>query len=121
MKQHIAQFFKFLEKKEDRQIPLKIKLLNPKDYKIDPEDLNIKGDLDLANTRIESLPDNLKVGEWLVLNNTAIDSIPNNLKVEGDLFLIKTPLAKKYTKEQIRSMIEDKGGYVKGNIVARAF
>jgi hypothetical protein len=32
------------------------------------------------------------------------------------LFLQNTPLSKKYTKEQIKQMIEDKGGYVKENI-----
>jgi hypothetical protein len=136
MKQHIKQFFEFLEKKEDKRIPLKAKLLNPKDYKIDPEDLNVKGSLDLIGTPIQSLPDNLtvqgtlhllrtpiqslpdnlKVGRWLVLKKTAIDSIPNNLKVGEVLFLVETPLAKKYTEEQIRSMIEEKGGYVKGRI-----
>ena len=35
---------------------------------------------------------------------------------KGDLYLANTPLSKKYTKEQIKQMIEDKGGYVKENI-----
>jgi hypothetical protein len=56
----------------------------------------VGGDLDLYNTKITSLPDNLSVGGFLTLENT--------------------PLSKKYTKEQIKQMIEDKGGYVKGNI-----
>ena len=136
MKQHIKQFFYFLEKKENKRAPLRVKLLNPKDFKIVPEDLYVKGDLDLIGTPItslpdnltiigslhllrtpiQSLPDNLEVREWLVLRNTAIDSIPNNLKVGGVLLLKNTPLAKKHPKEQIRSMIEEKGGYVKGPI-----
>jgi hypothetical protein len=36
--------------------------------------------------------------------------------VGGFLNLRNTPLSKKYTKEQIKQMIEDNGGYVKGNI-----
>jgi len=36
--------------------------------------------------------------------------------VEGNLYLENTPLSKKYTKEQIKQMIEDNGGYVKENI-----
>jgi len=33
-----------------------------------------------------------------------------------NLFLKNTPLSEKYSKEEIRSMIEEKGGYVKGDI-----
>jgi hypothetical protein len=156
MKPYIKQFFEFLEKKENRKVPLTTKLLNPKDFKLSPEDLNVKGDLDLedtsidylpdnltvernlilANTSIQSLPDNFKVGRNLDLEYTLIQSLPNNLTVGGslllsfsdieslpnnlkvgeDLDLEDTPLAEKYPKNQIRSMIEEKGGYVKGNI-----
>ena len=137
MKPHIKQFFEFLEKKENRQIPLKAKLLNPKDYKIGPEDLNVKGDLDLWHTpieslpdnltvegrlnlfrtQIESLPDNLTVGRTLSLSYTRIKSLPDNLKVGEDLWLTRTPLAQKYTKEQIRYMVEENGGSVEESIV----
>jgi hypothetical protein len=75
-----------------------------------------KGDLNLGNTPITSLPDNLKVGGYLYLENTKITSLPNNLSVGGFLNLENTPPSKKYTKEQIKQMIEDKGGYVKENI-----
>jgi len=36
--------------------------------------------------------------------------------VGGSLILRQTPLAKKYSKEQIRKMIEDRGGEVKERI-----
>jgi len=36
--------------------------------------------------------------------------------VGGSLSLDQTPLAEKYSKEQIRQMIEEKGGKVKGAI-----
>jgi hypothetical protein len=56
----------------------------------------VRGDLNLYNTKITSLPDNLSVGGYLNLENT--------------------PLSEKYTEERIKQIIEDNGGYVKGNI-----
>ena len=44
-----------------------------------------KGDLNLADTPIKSLPDNLEVG--------------------GALYLNDTPISKKYTEKQIRQMV----------------
>ena len=55
-----------------------------------------KGDLDLSNTPITSLPNGLKVGGYLNLYNTL--------------------LSKKYSEDKIRQMIKDRGGYVKGGI-----
>jgi hypothetical protein len=51
-----------------------------------------KGPLDLTNTPIKSLPDNLSVGGDLYLYDTSIQSLPDNLKVGGNLFLSKTPI-----------------------------
>ncbi|MCK9273377.1 hypothetical protein M0P65_07615 [Candidatus Gracilibacteria bacterium] len=51
------------------------------------------GDLDLYNTPITSLPDNLtRVGGSLNLNNTKITSLPDNLTVNGYLDLRNTPI-----------------------------
>jgi hypothetical protein len=36
--------------------------------------------------------------------------------VGGSLFLTNTPLSKKYTKPEIKDIIEQKGGYVKNSI-----
>ena len=81
-----------------------------------PDNLKVWGYLSLENTPISSLPDNLTVGGFLDLRYTQITSLPDNLKVGGYLFLKNTPLADKYSKEQIRKMIEEKGGKVKGRI-----
>ena len=81
-----------------------------------PDNLKVGGFLYLDNTNIESLPDNLKVGGYLILYNTKIKSLPDNLHVGGGLDLRDTPLSKKYSIDQIRKIIEDKGGFVKGNI-----
>ena len=82
-----------------------------------PDNLKVGGNLYLSNTKITSLPDNLKVGGYLDLSNTKITSLPDNLKVGGGLYLSNTPLSKKYTQDQIKKMIEDKGGNIGGNII----
>ncbi len=92
--------------------------------------LNI--DLDLKNTPISSLPDNLTVhgtlflndtpnlkslpnnltAKWIIIRRGQISSIPYNLNVDR-LMIEDIPLLKKYNYEQIKKMIEDKGGKVK--------
>jgi hypothetical protein len=86
-----------------------------------PDHLKVRGGLDgfldLKNTQVEKLPDNLKVGGDLDLRNTPIEELPDNLKVLGSLNLNNTPLSKKYTEPKIRDLIEQKGGYVKRDII----
>ena len=57
-----------------------------------PDNLKSQGDLDLQNTNITSLPDNLKVGGYLNLNYTKITSLPDNLEVEGFLDIENTKI-----------------------------
>jgi len=129
MSANIYNFFRFLEKKEGTETPIGVKFIYAPNELTD-EELNVEGDLDLANTPLTSLPDNLQVGNGLYLQNTpitslpdnlsvgislhlfgtSISSIPSNLKVEFHLYLRQTPLSRKYDEEQIRKMIEDKGG-----------
>jgi len=128
---NIYNLFKFLEEKKGKKIPFKFKLIYAPET-IEKEDLNVEGDLDLEDTKISSLPDNLTVGGYLNLYKTKISSLPDNLTVGGSLYLSRTPisslpknlqvelriylkntpLADKYSKEQIKQMIEEKGGYV---------
>jgi len=77
-----------------------------------PDNLSVGGYLYLEDTPITHLPDNLSVGGDLYLASTPITQLPNNLRVGGYLNLENTPLSKKYTKEQIRQMAPG----VKGNI-----
>ena len=93
--------------------------LNLSNTPIDSLPSNLKtvgGWLDLSYTQISSLPPGLTVGGWLHLYNTPISSLPTGLTVGRSLYLWNTQISEKYTKEQIRKMIEDSGGYVKGNI-----
>ena len=52
-----------------------------------------KGHLDLSDTPITSLPNNLKVGGSLWLYDTLITSLPDGLKVKESLMLQDTPIA----------------------------
>lgn len=88
MQLNLINIFKFLEKKDNRPIPLRVKLLN--NLPLTPEDLDIKGDLDLHSTKITSLPDNLKVSGNLDLYDTPITSLPDDLEVGGNLYLTRT-------------------------------
>ena len=96
----IYNLFKFIEdKKPQYKTPFKVKFIyNPNS--LTKKELNVKGYLDLSNTPIQSLPNDLKVGRSLWLTNTPIQSLPNDLKVGGNLNLSNTPLSKKYTTEE---------------------
>jgi hypothetical protein len=138
MKPHIVDFFKFLESKNKKKVPLIARHLYPdkfgtltrEDLFIDgdldlsstnikslPDNLTIEGDLDLSATDIESLPNNLIVVGTLFLSYTPVKFIPNNLKVEGNLYLRLTPLAKRMTEDEIVQEVERKGGYIKDSII----
>ena len=57
-----------------------------------PDNLTVGGSLYLRNTQIASLPDNLTVGGLLDLSNTQITSLPDNLTVGGWLYLRGTQI-----------------------------
>ena len=77
-----------------------------------PQDLKVGGSLYLYNTPITSLPQGLKVGGDLNLNGIKITSLPQDLKVGGVLDLFNTPIAAEYTKEQIKQMVPGVKGYI---------
>lgn len=72
----------------------------------------VGGGLWLTDAKITSLPDNLQVGDDLILMDTPITSLPNNLQVKNDLYLRNTPISKKYSQEEIKQMVPG----VEGNI-----
>lgn len=132
---NLKKVFNFIKEKRGYNIPLKYKLINglplseyelnvegdlllnyDKKIKSLPNNLNIERDLYCYFCDIKSLPDNLYVGRNLNISYNDINAIPDNLYVGGYLVLHNTPLSKKYDEEEIRKMIEDKGGYVKARI-----
>ena len=56
------------------------------------EKIVVNGGLDLDETPITSLPDNLHVGGYLDLRRTPITSLPDNLVVKRKIFIYGTPL-----------------------------
>jgi hypothetical protein len=52
----------------------------------------VGGSLELRETQITSLPDNLSVRGSLHLRETPITSLPDNLVVKGKIFIYGTPL-----------------------------
>ena len=74
-----------------------------------PDNLHVGGSLYLQGTPIQSLPDNLHVGGSLYLRGTPIQSLPDNLHVEGDLFLGKTPIQSLPNNLDVKGTIYIKG------------
>ena len=136
---NIYNLFKFIESKYPKlKTPILLKFFYTPDS-LTSKDLNIKGDFD-PGMYITSLPNNLTVGGNLTLNypnlkslpddltvggnlsiadfgKNIIKSFPNNLNIGGRLNLkYSTFFKKKYSEDEIRKMIEDKGGSVKGDI-----
>jgi hypothetical protein len=70
---------------------------------------SVGGGLSLVGTPIQSLGNLESVVGGLFLQNSKIQSLGNLKSVGGDLFLENTPISKKYTREQIRQMINVKG------------
>ena len=84
-KEALKRIFEFLEEKGEHRAPVKWKLIN--NIPLREEDLNVKGDLDLSEVEVTSLPEGLKVGGYLNLEGLQIASLPKGLKV-GDLLIL---------------------------------
>ncbi len=70
--------------------------------------VSISGSLGLYGTKIKTLGNLQSVGGYLDLSGTQIESLPNLQSVGGSLWL-NYYLSKKYTDEEIRSMINIRG------------
>jgi len=70
-----------------------------------PDNLRVRGTLDLANNPITTLPDDLWVSVDLILINTKITSLPKGLEVGGNLYLSNTPISKEYSKYELDKMV----------------
>jgi hypothetical protein len=135
-KEALKRIFAFLEKKESKSHENKGTFLWKLIFNepLTKEDLNVKGDLYLRDSKIPSLPKGLKVGGNLNLGFTKITSLPEGLNVRGDLDLywtyinslpkglkvggklnIRETTLLEYTDDEIREMI--KPGFIKGEII----
>ncbi|MBV1889138.1 MAG: hypothetical protein KUG67_02720 [Proteobacteria bacterium] len=57
-----------------------------------PRGMEVDGNLDLCSSKIERLPEGLKVGGYLNLWSSKIECLPEGLKVNGDLNLRGCPI-----------------------------
>jgi hypothetical protein len=73
---------------------------------------SVGGSLGLNSTEIESLENLRSVNSYLDLRHSNIESFGNLQSVGGDLYLLLTPIAEEYSKEEIRQMVQ-----VGGNIL----
>ena len=134
-KEALKRIFDFLEEKENKKHKDRDKFIWKLKFNetLTKEDLNVKGSLDLNNSKITSLPKGLKVFGYLDLSYSEIKSLPEGLEVSGELDLTDTeltslpkglkvggnldttytPLAK-YTYDELIEMI--KPGFIKGEI-----
>ncbi len=83
-----------------------------------PDKLHVEGNLTLADcNQITELPNNLYVKNSLILDRCEqITELPNNLYVGRQLIIYKTPLANRYTDDEIRKIVASTGGKIKGYI-----
>jgi hypothetical protein len=122
-KNKIPNFFKFLNKKEGTSIPISIRLFHSNEVFPDdetiiigsvrehedisecvlPKSLKVKGSFNVDRSGIKKLPHSLSITGFLSIESTPISHLPDSFDC-GSLFIYDTPLAKKYTDEEIRSM-----------------
>jgi len=69
-----------------------------------PDNLTVNGYLFIRESSLKELPKGLHVKDLLNIWETGIETLPADLKVDGDFLAADTPLAEKYTEEQIRQM-----------------
>jgi len=70
-------------------------LIDSKNLKVLPKDLNVKGGLYLIRCEnIKSLPSGLRVEDNLNLKDTNITELPPDLEVGNSIFLMRTPIKK---------------------------
>jgi len=85
-KEILNVLFDFFQNNEGKKTPFLWKLKS--NIPLTKEDLNVKGDLDLSETSIESLPNGLVIGGNLILSSCeGLRSLPEGLKVGGYLDL----------------------------------
>ena len=130
----LKNIFEFLEDEGEHRAPFKWKLEN--NIPLSKEDLNVKGDLYLRDSKITSLPEGLKVRGNLNLGFSKITSLPEGLNVRGDLDIYWTDITslpkglkiggKLYIRETELTKLSDdelmemiKPGFIDGDIMRK--
>jgi hypothetical protein len=84
-KEIINNIFEFIKKNDNKNKPLRWKLIN--NEPLTDDELNIEGNLNLTDSKITQLPKGLKVGNNLNLLGSIITSLPEGLEVGDSLDL----------------------------------
>ena len=84
-KETIIKILDFLEEEDNKNKPLRWKLIN--NEPLTDDELNIEGNLNLTDSKITQLPKGLKVGDNLNLLGSIITSLPEGLEVGATLDL----------------------------------
>jgi hypothetical protein len=84
-KEIINNIFEFIKKNDNKNKPLRWKLIN--NEPLTDDELNIEGNLNLTDSKITQLPKGLKVGDNLNLLGSIITSLPEGLEVGATLDL----------------------------------
>ena len=84
-KETINNIFEFIKKNNNKNKPLRWKLIN--NEPLTDDELNIEGNLNLTDSKITQLPKGLKVGDNLNLLGSIITSLPEGLEVGATLDL----------------------------------
>ena len=87
---YILAFFMLFEKFSKLKVDGDFSLNGLNINKVPNNLVLVNDNLDLDNTQVNKLPDNLIVNGWLGLSNTPITKLPKNLTVKYDLDLEKT-------------------------------
>lgn len=77
-----------------------------------PRNLTATHYISLDDNPIRNLPDDLTTG-WISIENTNISEIPKNLQI-STLFAKNTPLTSRFSEEEIKRIVKEKGGRVLG-------
>ena len=69
----------------------------------------IGGTLDIGLTNITELPKGLEIKKYLIISYTNIEELPDDILIEGNLWCLGTPLSIKYSKTKIKFKWNIKG------------
>jgi hypothetical protein len=83
-----------------------------------PNDLYVDDYLNLDDCKkLTKLPYKLYVGGYFSILRTNIGELPDNLHVGSNFYIKYTPLADKYTDEEIYKIVTSTGGEIVGKII----
>ena len=83
-----------------------------------PKDLYVTRSFFLNNIQQPlELPDKLYVGKDFYMYRSNVSELPKYLYVVGDFNIKSTPLAEKYTDEEIRKIVASTDGQIRGKII----